>query len=176
MSIGGKTMDEALAALSDMTGGAVAIGKDEHLQRIARAQAFMQANGVAAVYLNAGTNMSYFTGTKWYASERMVGAILPARGALAYIAPAFEESTIQDFMVVEGAVHCGEAPISCSSMCSARWGSRPTPPHRRASASARARRSLLPTVSGRWHRVTPWKTPVASLRTAAHASRMPRSP
>ena len=76
--------------------------------RIARAQAFMQAEGIAAVYLNAGTNMSYFTGTKWYASERMVGAILPASGALAYIAPAFEESTIGDFMLVEGEVHCWE--------------------------------------------------------------------
>jgi len=108
MSIGGKTMDEALAALSDMTGGMVAISKEEHQQRIARAQAFMQAEGIAAVYLNAGTNMSYFTGTKWYASERMVGAILPARGALVYIAPAFEESTIRDFMLVEGAVHCWE--------------------------------------------------------------------
>lgn len=108
MSIGGKTMDEALAALSDMTGGMVAITKQEHQQRIARAQAFMQAEGIGAVYLNAGTNMTYFTGTKWYASERMVGAILPARGALAYIAPGFEESTIRDFMLVEGAVHCWE--------------------------------------------------------------------
>jgi Xaa-Pro dipeptidase len=108
MSIGGKTYDEALAGLADMTGGMVAISKEEHQQRIARAQAFMQQQGIAAVYLNAGTNMTYFTGTKWYASERMVGAILPANGALAYIAPAFEESTILDFMQVEGAVHCWE--------------------------------------------------------------------
>ena len=108
MSIGGKTFDEALDALSDMTGAMVAIGKDEHLQRIARAQAFMRDSGIAAVYLNAGTNMSYFTGTKWYASERMVGAILPASGALEYIAPAFEESTVKDFMLVEGKVNCWE--------------------------------------------------------------------
>jgi Xaa-Pro dipeptidase len=108
MSIGGKTFDEALAGLADMTGGMVAIGKEEHQQRIARAQAFMQAQGIAAVYLNAGTNMTYFTGTKWYASERMVGAILPASGALEYIAPAFEESTILDFMQVEGKVNCWE--------------------------------------------------------------------
>ena len=108
MSIGGKTMDEALASLTDMTEGMVGIGKDEHGQRIARAQAFMQAQGIAAVYLNAGTNMTYFTGTKWYASERMVGAILPASGALEYIAPAFEESTILDFMLVEGKVNCWE--------------------------------------------------------------------
>ena len=106
--IGGKTADEALAALLDMSGGMVAIGKGEHLQRIARAQAFMRGHGVAAVYLNAGTSMSYFTGTKWQPSERMVGAILPASGALEYIAPAFEESTVKDFMLVEGAVNCWE--------------------------------------------------------------------
>ncbi|MES2149015.1 MAG: Xaa-Pro peptidase family protein [Pseudomonadota bacterium] len=104
--IGGKTFDEALAALSDMTGGMTAIGKDEHLQRVAKAQAFMRDQGIAAVYLNAGTNLAYFTGTKWYASERMVGAILPASGALEYIAPAFEESTLTDFMVIEGRVNC----------------------------------------------------------------------
>ena len=106
VGIGGKTMDQALAALSDMSGAMVAIGKGEHLQRIARAQAFMRQHGIAAVYLDAGTNMSYFTGTKWHASERMVGAIMPASGALEYIAPAFEESTIKDFMLVEGAINC----------------------------------------------------------------------
>jgi len=108
MGIGGKTFDEALAGLADMTGGMTAIGKDEHLQRIARAQAFMQDAGIAAVYLNAGTNMTYFTGTRWHASERMVGAILPARGALEYIAPTFEEGSIRDFMLVEGPVNCWE--------------------------------------------------------------------
>jgi Xaa-Pro dipeptidase len=38
----------------------------------------------------------------------MVGAILPASGALEYIAPAFEESTVKDFMLVEGPVNCWE--------------------------------------------------------------------
>ena len=108
MRIGGTTMEQALASLTNMTGAMVAIGREEHQQRIARAQAFMQAQGIRAVYLNAGTNMTYFTGTKWHASERMVGAILPAKGALEYIAPAFEESTIRDFMLVEGAVNCWE--------------------------------------------------------------------
>ena len=99
-------MDQALATLSDMTAGAAPIGKDEHVQRIARAQAFMRAQGIAAIYVNAGANMTYFTGTKWHASERMVGAILPADGAIEYIAPAFEESTLKDFMLVDGPVNC----------------------------------------------------------------------
>jgi len=106
MSIGGKTMEQALDALQDMTKGAVPIGKDEHLQRIEKAQAFMRQQGIAAIYLNAGSNLFYFTGTKWHASERMVGAILPASGALEYIAPAFEESTLKDFMLVKGEVNC----------------------------------------------------------------------
>jgi Xaa-Pro dipeptidase len=108
MTIGGKTIEQALACLSDMTAGATPIGKDEHLARIARAQASMRDQGIAAIYVSAGTNMTYFTGTKWHPSERMVGAIVPATGALAYIAPAFEEGTILDFMLVEGAIHTWE--------------------------------------------------------------------
>jgi len=106
IGVGGSSAEQALATLRDMTAGAVAIGRDEHLQRIATAQAYMRAHGIAAIYLNAGTNLLYFTGTRWHASERMVGAILPAHGALAYIAPAFEESTLRDFMLVDGHVHC----------------------------------------------------------------------
>ena len=108
MSIGGKTFDAALGALQDMTGGMVAIGRDEHLRRIERAQARMRELGMAAIWLNAGTNLTYFTGTRWHPSERMVGAILPASGPLEYIAPAFEECTLQGFMQVDGPVNCWE--------------------------------------------------------------------
>lgn len=106
--IGGKSIEEALATLEDMTAGAVPIGRDEHLARIAKAQAYMRREGIAAVYLNAGANLLYFTGTRWYASERMVGAILPASGPVEYIAPAFEHDTLKDFMLVDGPVNCWE--------------------------------------------------------------------
>lgn len=106
MTIGGKNKEAALDALSNMTAGAMPITVDEHRARIARAQALMAAQGIAALYLNAGSNLTYFTGTMWSPSERMVGAVLPARGSVVYIAPAFEESTIRKFMVVEGDVEC----------------------------------------------------------------------
>jgi Xaa-Pro dipeptidase len=105
MTIGGTTIEQALASLSDMTAGTTPIGKQEHLERITRAQAYMRDQGIAAIYIGAGTNLTYFTGTKWHPSERMVGAILPATGAVEYIAPAFEEGSIQDFMLVEGAIN-----------------------------------------------------------------------
>jgi Xaa-Pro dipeptidase len=106
MTIGGKTQQAALGALSDMTAGAQPIRLPEHRARIERAQAFMAEQGIAALYLNAGSNLTYFTGTKWNPSERMVGAVLPARGDLVYIAPAFEEDTIRNFMLVEGDIAC----------------------------------------------------------------------
>ena len=108
MSIGGKTKQEALEALENMSAHAVPIGVDEHLSRIRRAQAFMQSNGIAALYLNAGSNLTYFSGTRWSPSERLVGAILPAAGELVYIAPAFEEGTIRKFMLVQGEIACWE--------------------------------------------------------------------
>jgi Xaa-Pro dipeptidase len=106
MTIGGTDTRAALAALTNMMAGAVPIALAEYRSRIARAQAYMEAHGIAATYLNAGSNLTYFTGTRWSPSERMVGAVLPARGELIYIAPAFEEHTIRNFMVVEGDIAC----------------------------------------------------------------------
>lgn len=123
--IGGSTPAQELAKLVDMTQGVEAIGHAEYQARIAKAQALMQAQGIDAIYLNAGTNLYYFTGTRWYASERMVGAILPANGALQYIAPAFELSTLLGFMVIEGEVntwHEDESPYALCAKVLAQMG------------------------------------------------------
>lgn len=105
IGVGGKTPEEALATLSDMTGGVLPIQPQEFQERLAKAHGLMTELGFDAVYLNAGTNLYYFTGTKWNPSERMVGALLISGQAPAYIAPAFEESTLQQFMDVDGPVH-----------------------------------------------------------------------
>ncbi|MDH4570733.1 aminopeptidase P family protein [Pseudomonas sp. BN414] len=105
VGVGGKTPEQALAGLSNMVAGMGPIGMDEYHTRIANAQGLMRDQGIAAIYLNAGSNLRYFTGVKWSPSERMVGAVLPADGQLAYIAPAFEEGTIRDFREVDGVIH-----------------------------------------------------------------------
>lgn len=105
IGIGTQTQEKALAALSDMTNSLTPIEAEEHLARIAKAQAYMRANNIDAIYLNAGSNLTYFTGMKWYASERMVGAILPATGDVQYIAPYFEIGTLNGFKVIEGPIH-----------------------------------------------------------------------
>ena len=113
IGVGGKTSQQALEALSNMTGGVKPISLQEYESRIAKAQTLMRENDLSAVYLNAGTNLYYFTGTRWGASERLVGAILPADGPLVYIAPSFEIDTLKGFMQVKGEVkgwHEDESP------------------------------------------------------------------
>jgi Xaa-Pro dipeptidase len=105
MGIGTQTPEQALATLSDMTKTLIPIQPKENLARIAKAQAYMQANNIDAIYLNAGTNLTYFTGMKWYASERLVGAILPAVGTVQYIVPYFEIGTLNGFKVIDGPIH-----------------------------------------------------------------------
>lgn len=104
--IGGYHADDMLSTLQDMTQDVVPIQAAEYRARIRRAQQQMQAQGIDLLYLNAGTNLYYFTGTRWRGSERLVGALLTASGDLHYIAPAFEEGTLRQHCVIEGAIHC----------------------------------------------------------------------
>lgn len=104
IGIGTKTQEQALAELTDMTTDLVPIQREEYQARIHQAQAYMQAHNIDALYLNAGTNLKYFTGMQWYASERMVGAILPANGQFQYIAPTFEIGSLKDFQLIEAPI------------------------------------------------------------------------
>ena len=117
IGIGGSTAELELAKLSDMTAGVADITLQEFYTRIETAQTIMQQQGIQAVYLNAGTNLYYFTGMRWNVGERMVGAILPAQGALQFIAPAFEQDTINEFMVVPGTLHCWHEHESPAQLC-----------------------------------------------------------
>lgn len=130
MGVGGVAKSAALAALSDMTVGAEPITRSEYLARISRAQEKMREQRIAAIFVNAGSNLRYFTGTLWRPSERLVGAIIPAHGALEYIAPAFEVGTLRDFMVVDGKVNAWEEhenPYQLLLNTVQRMGMRPDP-------------------------------------------------
>ena len=108
IGVGGSTPAKELAILNDMTIGIEPIALQEYQARIGKAQDLMQERDIAAIYVNAGTSLYYFTGTRWGASERMVGAIIPAIGDLEYIAPAFEKATLLEYMAVTGLVNCWE--------------------------------------------------------------------
>lgn len=61
----------------------------------------MKQQGISVVFLNAGTNLNYFTGTEWCASDRLVGALLPAKGEIEYIVPHFEVDTLRAFARIQ---------------------------------------------------------------------------
>lgn len=103
--IGGSTIEKELRAIVPKAYLAKPIKKEEFQSRIDKACKMMQAKKVEVMYLHAGTNLYYFTGTRWNSSERMVGAILYSSGTLEYIAPEFEIGTILDFMVIKGKVN-----------------------------------------------------------------------
>lgn len=105
IGIGGSTAELELAKLATMTDEIAAISEVEYQQRIKKAQQIMRENDIAATYINAGTNLYYFTGTRWYASERMVGAIIPANGEIQYIVPFFEVNTLSQYMTVSGNIN-----------------------------------------------------------------------
>lgn len=105
VGVGGKSAEEALMGLGNMMNGAQPIALPEYRERVAKAQARMRELGWSAMYVHAGTNLRYFTGTIWYPSERLVGAIIPAEGEPQYLAPAFEEGTLREYMQVPGALH-----------------------------------------------------------------------
>ncbi len=106
--IGGSTIEAELNAIQPIAHLVQPIQKGEFQQRIDKACKLMQEQSVPAMYLHAGTNLYYFTGMKWNASERMVGAVLFPNGKLIFIAPEFEKGTIFDFMLIEGKVRCWE--------------------------------------------------------------------
>ncbi len=117
IGVGGSTPREELAKLRDMTQKLAPISVDEFNQRIMKARRLMRQHGIDAVYLNAGTNLYYFTGTQWRASERMVAALLTASGELVYIAPAFELGTLNDYMLVKGRVETWHEHESPYELC-----------------------------------------------------------
>ncbi|MBY6185943.1 Xaa-Pro peptidase family protein [Marinobacter hydrocarbonoclasticus] len=102
IGVGGATPEAELARLRALSFPHTPISTEEYQQRRQRLVAEMQAHNVDAVYLNAGTNLYYFTGLKWSASERLVGALLMADGELVYLAPHFEAGSIEDFWLEPG--------------------------------------------------------------------------
>jgi len=75
-----------------------AITDDERRARIEKARRLMTDNGIAAMFLEGGTSMFYYTGVRWGNSERTFGVVIPAKGELAWVTPAFEEQRARELI------------------------------------------------------------------------------
>jgi Xaa-Pro dipeptidase len=91
-------------ALRPMTAGAKPIGVEERKGRIAKLQRLLSDQGVGALIVEPGTSLDYFTGIQWWRSERTTAAVIPAKGEVVIVTPAFEEPSIRETLAVGGDV------------------------------------------------------------------------
>ena len=80
------------------------IGREERLQRIARARALMKQNGIGAIIVEPGASLDYYTGVQWRRSERLTAAIIPMRGNPIIVTPFFERPSVEESLKVPAEV------------------------------------------------------------------------
>ena len=90
------SLPPSIAALKSMKDQARPIGVEERQARQEKARALMEANNLDAILLMDGTSLNYFTGIRWWGSERMFAMVLPAKGSAFYVCPAFEEGRARE--------------------------------------------------------------------------------
>ena len=90
--------------LSSLTRDVPAIGKEEHGARLAKVQGLMQRHKIAAFLVESGSSLEYFTGIRWWRSERTTAALIPAEGRTVVVTPYFEEPSIRETLKVEADV------------------------------------------------------------------------
>jgi len=96
----GKSTRAALDHLQPLA-DALPITTAERLARIEKAQRLMTENKIDALVLDAGTTaLQYFTGVGWWPSERTMVAVIPAKGDIHYISPAFEEERLRQLITI----------------------------------------------------------------------------
>lgn len=89
-------LPEAIAKLKSRKDEAKPITVEERQQRFDRARELMQKEKLDAIMLIGGTSLVYFTGIRWWLSERLFALIVPAKGAPFYVCPAFENDRARE--------------------------------------------------------------------------------
>src|SRR5689334_10972355 len=89
---------DAITSLKPLGPPVPNITDDERRARIEKARKLMTENGIAAMFLEGGTSMFYFTGVRWGNSERTFGVVIPAKGELAWVTPGFEEQRARELI------------------------------------------------------------------------------
>jgi Xaa-Pro dipeptidase len=95
---------DAALPLSSLTADSKPISAGERRERIAKAQSLMTERKIAALLVEPGSTLDYFTGIRWHRSERTTLAIIPAKGEVLVVTPAFEEPSVRETLQVGGDV------------------------------------------------------------------------
>lgn len=99
-SAAGKSTPTPADNLKSLAANVPTINSKDHAARIVKAQKLMRKAGIGALILEAGASLQYFTGIRWWRSERLTAAVIPADGEVGIITPHFEEPSIRESMKV----------------------------------------------------------------------------
>ncbi len=107
--------EKEAAALSSLATGAQPITAEERAARIAKVQGLMQQQKVAALLVEAGSSLDYFTGITWWRSERTTAALIPAQGKTVVVTPFFEVPSVQESLKIDADIrpwHEDQSPFA----------------------------------------------------------------
>jgi len=90
---------ESIRKLQPMTDGVQPITLDERRARIEKARRLMHEHQIGAIFMERGSSMFYFTGTR-----QVYGLVLPSNAELAWIVPAAEGQGAHDAITIGGEV------------------------------------------------------------------------
>src|ERR1700681_783208 len=85
-----------IARLKSMKDQAKPITGEERIARQEQARRLMKVNHLSAMLLADGTSLEYFTGIRWWGSERLFAMVLPSSRPAFYVCPAFEEGRARE--------------------------------------------------------------------------------
>jgi Xaa-Pro dipeptidase len=86
----------AIAKLTSMRDQAKSITVEERKARIERARELLVENKLAALVITGGSTLVYFTGMRWWPSERLFALVIPASGNAFCVCPKFEEDRARE--------------------------------------------------------------------------------
>jgi Xaa-Pro dipeptidase len=90
--------------LKPITGDTIQIGPVERNARIAKAQKLMRDNNIAALLIEPGASLIYFTGVTWWRSERLTAAVIPANGTPLIVTPFFERPSVAESLGIDAEI------------------------------------------------------------------------
>ena len=90
--------------LPNLAHGLAPISRAEREDRLSRAQSLMKRLGIGAILVEPGSSLVYFTGVRWWRSERITAVLIPFEGEACIFTPYFEEPSIRESMGIRADV------------------------------------------------------------------------
>lgn len=81
---------------ADLTKDLPDITRPDYLARQKMACEWLSKTGIDALFVEGGNNLSYFTNTSWWSSERVFGFFLSPHADMVWICPAFEKKRAEE--------------------------------------------------------------------------------